>query len=188
METPDTELNVNLPKISYIGIRDVPLVRHRSRIRCGYYTSEWVARAMGMHPVPFNDILSGHVWLDIFRPILPRDMMVLFKFRGLHSVQVNLHKATFEGRINWIKKEIALKRKPLTLLLRARPLHWIVICGYDDEKESFYVYDSMLGSSSTNPFLPIGNNRINYNELIHMWRGRFWLKYRAIAITDPIIK
>ncbi len=185
----ESQLEVNLPIRSNISLKDVPLVRHNvSKTRCGYYTCEWIARAIGMHPVPSNDILKGRVWMDLFRPIFPRDMMALFKFRGMQSMEINLSRMTDDEKITWIKKEVALKRKPPALLIRAKPVHWIAVAGYDDERQVFYVYDSIYGDSSNNPFLPIGNASIGYNELIQKWRGRYWLKYKAIVITTEVKK
>lgn len=179
----DPSSGENLPKIAYISLKDVPLVRHISRARCGSYTAEWIARTIGVHPIPSNKIIKGPVWHDMFRPVFPRDMKTIFKFRGMDSVEVDLSKYTQIEKINWIKREIAIKRKPPALLIRTKALHWIAVCGYDDEKGYFYLYDSYYGDSSTNPFLPIGNNVIKYDDLLRVWKGRFWLKYRAIVIT-----
>jgi len=187
MET-EFPAKVDLPKKAYIGLRDVPLVRHLSSKRCGFYTAEWIARAIGLHPVPFNKIITRPVWRDIFHPVFPRDMMSIFKLRGMDSVAVNLSKFSDIEKINWIKREVALKRKSPALLVRTKTLHWIAVCGYDDDKKFFYVYDSHYGSSSINPYYPIGNTIVMYDELSNVWSGRWWLKYRAIVITTDGFK
>lgn len=180
-------LKTNLPSVAYIGLKDIPLVTHQSRIRCGYYTAEWIARAIGLHPKPANEIIRGPLWFDIFRPVLPRDMMAIFKFRGMDSVQVDLSKFSVSERANWIKNEVTIKRKPPSILIRKKPLHWIAIGGYDDEKKIFYIYDSSFGLNSTNPNLPIGNSTIKYEDLDKLWTGGWFLNYRAIVInTDNL--
>lgn len=172
------------PSRAYISLVDIPLVTHISKIRCGSYTTEWIARAVGLHPIPANKVLKGPIWFDVFRPILPTDMRALFKFRGMDSVEVDLRKYSDAERIEWIKREVAFKGKPPALLVRTKVLHWIAIGGYDDQQRIFYIYDSRYGFNSIDPSLPIGNNTIGYDELARIWRGRWWLKYKAIVITN----
>jgi hypothetical protein len=179
---------INIPRREYISLRDIPTVIHISKIRCGSYTTEWIARAMGLHPIPSNEIIRGPIWYDIFRPIFPSDMRLLFKRRGMESTEINLSKLNNQQRIDWIRGEIALKRKPPALLIRTRLLHWIAVGGYDDDRRLFYVYNSLHGSSSANAGLPIGNSVLGYDELVQLWRGRWWLNYRAIIVNASSIK
>ena len=185
METQQSSQHTNFPRKDFIVLRDIPFFMQISKIRCGSYTTEWVARAVGTHPISSNRILPGPVWFDMFRPILPSKMRFLFKLRGLNSVEVDVSKFTDTEKIDWIKREISLKRKPPALLIRTRTMHWIAIGGYDDERRIFYTYNPLYGSYSTSPDFPIGNSSIGYDELIKVWSGRFWLKYRAVVINTP---
>lgn len=176
-----------LPPKAFIDITDIPKITHESLIRCGSYTTEWIARAVGLHPKPSNKVLSGPLWFDIFRPMFPRDMRTIFKFRGMESEEVDMRNLSNEDKLRWVKHEVVSRRWPPALLIKGKPVHWIAIGGYDDEKRVFYIYDSRFGLTSINPYLPIGNNVIGYDQLIKEWNGHFWLRYKAIVITKKMI-
>lgn len=173
-----------LPVRAYVDPVFLPEIEHWSALRCGSYTAEWIAKAIGVSNPPSNLLLGGPIWFDMFRPILPSDMMKLFKSKGMQSVQVHLSKLTDTQKLRWLKKQIALKRRPPALLIRTRTLHWLAVGGYDDEKEVFYIYDPSVGRGSLDPDLPIGNCTYTYAELLDVWRGRVWLKYRSILVTE----
>ncbi len=172
----------NFPKSAFIHLLDLPVIYHVSKIRCGSYSTEWIASSIGLHPNPSNNLLRGPVWYDIFRPVVPTDMMRLFRFRGMDCMEISLEKLTDEERILWVKNEIITKRIPPALLIRTKILHWIAVGGYDDESKVFFIYDSRYGDSSVNPHFPIGNNTIPYDVLTKVWRGRWWMKYKAIVV------
>ncbi len=174
----------HLPHEAYVKLVSNPLIKHWSHIRCGSYTSEWIAKAIGLHPPEANKLLWGPVWFDIFRPVLPSDMRKLFKFRGMTSVEVRLAELSHKEKLDWIKREVAIKKIPPALLIRTKTLHWIAIGGYNDKKKIFYVYDARFGADSLNSKLPIGNNTFTYSELLDLWSGRWFLKYIAIVVTS----
>jgi hypothetical protein len=182
---PEIQEAANLPEKAFIKLVDVPLVTHKSRVRCGSYTTEWIARAVGLHPIPSNKILGGPMWFDLFRPVFPRDIKVLFKYRGMDSQEFDLSKKSDQQKLDWVRREVATNGKPIALLVRKGLLHWIAVCGYDNKSKVFYIYDSLHGDSSMNPFFPLGNNSIRYEELINIWKGRWWMKYRAIVVSVP---
>lgn len=178
MESEDS-----LPKEAYIKAVNVPLITHWSKIRCGSYTAEWIARVVGVKPPSANSVLRGPVWFDVFRPVVPFDMRELFRFNGLTTIEVILNELTDREKIEWIKTQIVTTHRPPALLIQTKMLHWIAIAGYDDAKQIFYVYDSRFGKDSMNPELPIGNFTFTYEELLHRWRGRWWMRYVAILVT-----
>ena len=47
--------------------------------------------------------------------------------------------------------------------------HWITLWGYDDEKQTFYVYDSGLPEEYRSKNLPIGNTTRLYKEILRDW-------------------
>lgn len=175
-----------LPAAAYIKLKDVPVVHHLSKIRCGSYTTEWIARAIGLHPIPANDLLHGPIWFDMFRPIVPSDMMKLFRFRGMECEEVDLNAFTDDQRLEWVKRQVAVIRKPPAILIKTKILHWIAVGGYDDKAKVFFIYDSRYGNSSIDPAFPIGNNSIPYDTFLKVWKGRWWLKYKAIVITTTV--
>lgn len=178
------DLNDKFPEKAFINPVDNPVIEHWSHKRCGSYTSEWIARAMGMKPDESNTVLSGPVWFDLFRPILPGDMRELFRFDRMTGIEVKLDHLTDEEKLNWIKREVSLKKRPPALLIRTTTLHWIAVGGYDDTKRLFYIYDARYGANSLDLDLPIGNFTMSYNELLHRWRGRWFLQYVAIVIVS----
>lgn len=177
---------VNLPSVDYISLRDIPHVEHISKIRCSSYTTEWIARAVGLHPIPANSLLRGPVWFDMFRPVIPTDMQKLFKLRGMSSVIMDMSSCTDEQRIEWIKREISVHKRPPALLIRTRILHWIAVGGYDDRTRTIFFYDSRYGASSMDPHLPIGNNIMSYDDLMTLWSGRWRMKYKALIVTTEV--
>lgn len=175
--------STHLPSQGYIDQVINPTIDHWSHFRCGSYTSEWVAQAIGIQNKTSNSILPGPVWFDLFRPITPGDMRKLFKSKGMTTVQICLEEFSAEDRLNWIRSEIVVFRRPPVLLIRTATLHWIAIGGYDDQKKLFYIYDARIGSNSVNLNLPIGNNTISYDELLLLWRGRLFMNYIAIVVA-----
>ena len=177
-----------LPAESYIDAVVNPAIDHWSRLRCGSYTAEWVAKAIGIQQPSANRLLRGPVWFDVFRPVFPGDMRRLFKSHGMSSIEVLLGELSDEERLNWIKSEVAIEKRSPVLLIRTKTLHWIAIGGYDDLKRVFYIYDSMAGENSLRPDLPIGNAQLGYDELLKMWRGRWFFKYVAITVTNVQVR
>jgi len=173
-----------LPREAYIQAVTIPFISHWSKIRCGSYTSEWIARVVGVKPPPANSILKGPLWFDMFRPILPYEMREIFRFNGMESKKVVLKKYSDAERLEWIKRQIVSSGRPPALLIRTKILHWIAVAGYDDAREVFYVYDSRFGNDSLDLELPIGNFAFSYSELLERWHGRSFLRYIAIVITD----
>ena len=173
-----------LPGRSCIDPVFLPEIEHWSSFRCGSYTADWVAKAIGIAHPPANLLLIGPIWFDLFRPITPRDMMELFKARGMNTVQIFLSKLSDAERLRWLKYQIAVRRRPPVLLIRTTTLHWLAVGGYDDDKEVFYVYDPNVGRVSTDLDLPIGNCMYRYDKLLRVWRGRWWLRYRSILVTE----
>lgn len=177
-----------LPEASCIEAVTNPAIDHWSHIRCGSYTSEWVAQAVGIKAAPANRILRGPMWFDLFRPVTPGDMRKLFKTRGMTTIEMRLGGLTNEERLLWIKNEIVTKKRPPVILTRAKTLHWLAIGGYDDRKKVFYVYDSRVGEDSFNMSLPIGNRQMSYDEVVESWRGRFHMNYVAIVVTNVQVR
>lgn len=177
-----------LPAEAYIDAVSNPAIDHWSHMRCGSYTAEWVAKAVGIKKSSANKLLRGPVWFDIFRPMFPGDMRRLFSSHGMTSIEVVLTELSDAEKLQWIKGEIAIKKRPPVILTRTKTLHWIAIGGYDDLKRVFYIYDSMIGDSSLQPEFPIGNAQISYDKLLDIWRGRWFLKYIAITITSVNVR
>ena len=177
------ESALKLPAESYIDAVVNPMIDHWSHLRCGSYTSEWVARAVGIKPISSNRLLPGPVWFDLFRPVTPYDMRQLFKAKGMNTEEISVANFSDEEKLAWIKREIATHKRPPVLLIRTKLLHWIAIGGYSDLERIFYTYDPNIGSSSLNTGQPIGNSHIGYDELISVWRGRFMFRYIALVVT-----
>ena len=175
----------DLPAQASIKLSFIPVISHWSKIRCGYYTADWIARAMGSD-LPSADLLKGFLWFDIARPILPRDMRSLLKAHGVNTTEKRLGDVSDEEKLRWIKEEVAFRQRPPALLIRTRSLHWIAIGGYDDMKGVFYIYDSMLGKNSIALGIPIGNNVMTYQELLKRWYGRYFWHYIAIVVDMPL--
>lgn len=179
----NTSPNNQLPSEYYITPITPPFIVHRSKIRCGSYTSEWIARVVGVRMPPANMLLKGPLWFDIFRPILPRDMRELLRAKGVESNEVSVSNLTDEEKISWIKHQIVFTNKPPALLIKVGILHWIAVAGYDDSIKIFYIYDPLFGKNSLNNNFPLGNATYSYDELLLKWRGRWHLKYLAIVVT-----
>lgn len=177
-----------LPEASCIEAVSNPAIDHWSHIRCGSYTSEWVAQAVGIKAAPSNRILRGPIWFDLFRPVTPGDMRRLFKARGMETIEIRLAGLSDEERLHWIKNEIATKKRPPVILTRAKTLHWLAVGGYDDRKKIFYIYDSRVGADSFNINLPIGNVEMAYDEVLKTWQGRFGMNYVAIVVTNVQVR
>ncbi|MDD2766507.1 MAG: hypothetical protein PHH40_01925 [Candidatus Moranbacteria bacterium] len=177
-----------LPAEAYVDLVSNPLIDHWSHIRCGSYTAEWVAKAVGVRSLSSNKLLRGPVWFDLFRPVFPRDMKELFKAHNMTTLEIRLDAITNEERLEWIRTEIALKKRPPVLLIRANTLHWIAVGGYSDVKKVFYIYDSRIGSDSFDNRLPIGNMEMPYDVLLQEWSGRWFLRYVALIITNVQVR
>ena len=179
---------MKLPAESYIDAVSNLIIDHWSSIRCGSYTSEWVAKAVGIKVPSSNRLLWGPMWFDLFRPVAPSDMRKLFKTRGMETVEMHFDEVSDEDRLFWIKNEIAINKRPPVLLIRARSLHWLAIGGYSDLKRMFYVYDSWIGTESFNINFPIGNAEMSYDQLLDEWKGRWFFQYVAIVVTNVQVR
>jgi len=178
----------NLPSEGYIHPVINPAIEHWSHFRCGSYTAEWVSRAVGIENTPSNFLLSGPVWFDLFRPIIPRDMRKLFKAKGMTTIEMHLSEFTLEEKLNWLKNEIVNLKRPPVVLIRTATLHWIAVGGYDDKKKLFYIYDSRIGVDSFGTVLPIGNSTMTYADMLFLWSGRMFWRYVAIVVTSINIR
>jgi hypothetical protein len=183
-----TDILLELPPQAFIIFKENPSIEHLSLIRCGAYTSEWVAKALGIDGPKTNDILQAPSWHDYFHPVFPLTILHLLKERHLESTSYKVDAyMTAEQKINWIQREIVTHKKPLLLLIKAATLHWVVITGYDDERKVFYVYDPSFSTTSLSADIAIGNMEVDYMRLLHEWSGSWIFKYIAILIlNDPL--
>ena len=178
-----------LPPTMIIPFVGIPFVEQISHMRCGSYTAEWISKAMGFHIRSANDVLQGPVWHDYLRAILPLTVLKLLKIRGIEGVVINIDAVlSLERKIDWLKRELYLRKKPILLLIKATTLHWIVLAGYDDEKKLFYVYDPNRGKTSLNKDLPIGNIALDYQRLISLWEGRWNFRFTAVLILNEYVR
>lgn len=56
--------------------------------------------------------------------------------------------------------------------------HWITVWGYNEV--DFFVYDSSVPLNKQNPYVPIGNRRIDHHDLIKYWGAAHWFKLKGI--------
>jgi hypothetical protein len=56
--------------------------------------------------------------------------------------------------------------------------HWITVWGYD--REHFFVYDSSVPLEKQNQFIPIGNRKIEHQDLVWFWGAAYWFYVRGI--------
>ncbi len=183
-----TDILLELPPQAFIIFKENPYIEHLSLVRCGAYTSEWVAKALGIDGSATNDILLAPSWRDFLHPVFPLTILNLLKYRQLEGVSYRVDSyMPDDQKIDWIKREIVTHKKPLLLLTKATTLHWVVITGYDHERKVFYIYDPSFGKTSINNDIPIGNVEVDYMRLLHEWSGSWIFKYIAILImNDPL--
>lgn len=64
--------------------------------------------------------------------------------------------------------------------------HWITLCGFDDEKRVFYIYDSCVPLRYHNKSIPIGNIQRTYQQVLRDWGGgpRWWWRYGYIKLAS----
>ena len=176
-----------IPRQAFILMKETPFIQHVSHMPCGSYTSEWVARAIGLNILSANELLQGPLWHDYLRPIFPLTILKLLKMRGVEGMVVMMDQFTSpEQKIMWLKREIATEKKPVIILIKSTTLHWIVVCGYDDDDEVFYVYDPNFGDTSLNKDVTVGNKEVNYTRLLNDWKGRWNLQYTAVLVLNDL--
>jgi hypothetical protein len=175
------------PDEGIIEMRNIPYIKHISHMRCGAYTSEWVATAMGLTIVGSNE-QNNPTWQDYLRPMLPLTIIEMLKELGLESYSYSLADFTDEQKLIWIKEQIVTQKKPLLVLIKTTTLHWIVIAGYSDSNQEFYVYDPNFGETSKNNDVPVGNKQLDYRRLLIDWEGSYIFKYIAVIISTDRLK
>lgn len=172
-----------LPEQFIIPISKTPVIEHISRLRCGAYTSEWVAVAMGLDVKSSNEIFKEESWKDLLRPMLPLTVLKLLEERGLQGISTSLSPYVDEQKLFWLRHELFTKKKPVLVLIKTSTLHWIVVAGYDNRRQIFFVYDPNFGRTSINEDVPIGNKEIAYGVLLEEWSGSMIFKYNVLVIS-----
>lgn len=177
-----------LPDAMIIPFVGIPFVRQISHMRCGSYTAEWISKAMGFYIKSANDVLSGPVWHDYLRVILPATILKLLKIRGIEGIVTNVDAVlSVDQKIDWLRRELYLRKKPIILLVRTNLLHWVVLAGYDDAKKVFYIYDPNYGDTSLNSDLPIGNRAYDYDRLVDLWGGKWGMRFMIVLILNEYV-
>ena len=147
---------------------------------CGLFCAVHVLKSLGVevkeqHPRSFH-----RSWV---RKLLGQTLGSLIEFTlHTHGVEVhagNMRNKTYDERLSFLKSEIS-KNRPVILhvgdgykfnqyhISRAYLVsHWIVIYGYDDKEQVFYIYDSCVNKPDTK--IPIGNVARYYREIIRDW-------------------
>lgn len=69
----------------------------------------------------------------------------------------------YEAKSRWIAKIIP---------------HWITVWGYDET--DFFLYDSSVPLDKQNLSLPIGNRKIEHQDLIWYWGAAYWFLIKGI--------
>lgn len=82
--------------------------------------------------------------------------------RGGYPIILNIG-SCYEVQDRWIAKIIP---------------HWISVWGYDET--DFFVYDSSVPLDRRNFFIPIGNRKIEHQDLIWFWGAAHWFKIKGL--------
>jgi hypothetical protein len=72
-----------------------------------------------------------------------------------------------------------LSRDRYSPLARLFPGHFITVCGYNTEREIFYIYDPYLEGAYKED-IPVGNEVRTFREILREWRGPFY--YQLIGM------
>lgn len=171
--------------VPFIGI---PFVEHVSVVRSSSYAAEWISKAMGFHIKSTNEVTSGTTWYDYLRALLPLTILSLLKMRGIEGTTINIDAVlSNERKIDWLQQELYLRKKPILLFVKGTTLHWIVLAGYNNEDQTFYVYDPSFGKSSLSKELPVGNKAVDYQRLVNEWGGSWNFKFTTILILNEYV-
>lgn len=149
---------------------------------CGYYVAQFLLRysEKTTWPVEPKSILSILLRLDwTFPSKLERMLLEHGQEAGIKHFQNGV-----EG-LAWIRRELAEKR-PVALFVRAKPLHWIVVAGYHQGLDEFYVYDSRIGKRSSVPDLEIGNRLMSPAEVLDIWRGVPFFRWIGVGLRYQV--
>jgi len=157
---------------------------------CGAYSVKAMLGACGLdtkarpedyHLYGFNRIVGTTVGKDYYSKIL--------NINGLKAETKTAEDLSEKEKLNLLKKLLG-KDTPVMLRIgngylnnKYNPIfgkiagHWITLWGYDDNTQTFYVYDSGLPERYWDKKLPIGNTTRAYQEILRDWnfgRYQFW--------------
>jgi len=166
------------------------VIVHDNPLMCGYYTAAFTILCMGKSSEGVVPTL-GETWWERHKPriLLPNDFVQILQKKNIpsHVKQFGDQDFSDSGRLSFLRKQ----GKPIPILVPGRGYvapHWIVVCGYDPLKGSFFVYDPRNRfsfreagtSTSSTTRLPIGNREVPEERLLSMWRCR--------TIFNPYLK
>lgn len=175
----------NLPVRIILSIRPKEYLVQKGPSHCGAYSVKAILSAFGKdtkdHPKEYHPNLIGKItgatlnrqyWVDVLES---------------HGVKANAktaEKLSDTEKLEELKKILADNRPVMIAIANAYnsqgkyiPIrkyfvgHWITLWGYDDIKQTFYVYDSCIPRERNDASIPIGNTKRTYKQILRDWEG-----------------
>ena len=154
--------------------------------QCGAYSVKAILSAYGRddkkHPRDYNPTVLGKYASLVGVYTWPR----VLESYGLYAESGNTKNLSDSQRLEFLRETI---NKDNAIMIRIgngflkngkyNPLvsyfigHWITLWGYNDDKKSFYVYDSYLPLEKHNKIIPSGNTIRTFSEILRDWGRGF---------------
>ena len=154
-------------------------------LTCGETNSKTIIQGFGKSYQPLNH-LSLRIKLFGFSYI--QDIQKLLQTNGLTSVIHSAIQHTDSEKLGIIMKHIDqnepvllaigngyIRRDRYYSLLRYIAGHYITVYGYNEERQIFYIYDSMLEGEYEGE-IPVGNEIRTFDQLLRDWQGPIYYK------------
>lgn len=144
----------------------------KAKVNCGYLSAKAILSAFGLElkhdPRPFLERVQGLT--------LPSSAVRILKINGVDAELKNARGLTEQERLAILEKSIDENRPIMLIIGGVEAAQWVTIWGRDDEKKTFFLYDSSK-KTPPNQHIPIGNAEMTYDGLLSAWRGTPWLTY-----------
>lgn len=155
---------------------------------CGAYSVKGILSAFGKddkgHPKEYHPIWLGKLTGGTFGK---NYWVNVLKEYGTDAISQTAKYLSSAEKINLLKS-LLIKNTPVMIrigngyfhskiynpLLGKVVPHWITLWGYDDEKETFYVYDSGMLKKHWDKDIPVGNTTRIYKEILRDWNFGAW--------------
>lgn len=171
-------LTIDKSKISNSASLNYPSeFNYRQTINdCGPYNTAAVVRILTNNKVDSADFAKNTQFRLPNKYTLPWGLEKQLKDNGLEIEIPNFKHLADIDKILFLKERLS-QENPIIILGQVKNYeHYITLLGFDDNKNEFYVYDSMFDkgenglTKDANGELP-GNRNLTSEELLNFWRG-----------------
>lgn len=150
--------------------------------QCGLFTVKAVLDSFDIEKEASAWSYAGFLSRIFLGYTSPLRICRLLRKRGLYVQMGFSRRKTNKQKLAFLKKQLRADRTLILLISseenkylqkkKYRHLvnpHWVSLWGYDDSKEEFYVYNSLVVPEHHHK-VPVGNVAMSYDQVLRLWK------------------